>query len=74
MKKDVVVRGSIKPMKANNTATTSPGVYADRVVHLTDETLDAFIRYNPAVFVDFYAPWCTFSQELAPIWEGVCIR
>jgi len=42
---------------------------SNSVVILTDLTFDAFLQDNPAAFVDFYAPWCVWSQRLAPTWS-----
>lgn len=36
------------------------------VVHLTDETFDAFIEGNPSVLTMFYAPWCGHCKRMKP--------
>ncbi|CAG5116417.1 unnamed protein product, partial [Candidula unifasciata] len=36
------------------------------VIHLTDDTFDAFIKQNPSVLVMFYAPWCGHCKKMKP--------
>lgn len=36
------------------------------VVHLTDDTFDAFISSNPSVLVMLYAPWCGHCKKMKP--------
>ena len=38
-------------------------------VHLTSENWDEFHRTHESVFVNLYAPWCTWSKNLAPVWD-----
>lgn len=38
----------------------------EKLVELTDETIDQAIRENPLVFIMFYAPWCGHSKKMAP--------
>jgi len=41
------------------------------VVELTGENLEATIRDNPFVIIDFWAPWCGPCRSFAPIFEKV---
>lgn len=36
------------------------------VVHLTDDTFDAFLVDNPSVLVMFHAPWCGHCKAMKP--------
>lgn len=38
------------------------------------EHFDAWLADHPLVFVDFYAPWCTWCQKLAPAYEVLAER
>jgi len=36
---------------------------------LTSENFEAEMKKRPITIVTFYAPWCYWSQKLAPVWE-----
>lgn len=36
------------------------------VVHLTDDTFDAFVSANPSALVMLYAPWCGHCKKMKP--------
>ncbi|PAV83652.1 hypothetical protein WR25_21676 [Diploscapter pachys] len=39
------------------------------VTPLTNQNIDGILTGNEIVFVNFYADWCRFSQQLKPIYE-----
>ena len=41
----------------------------DSPVDLTEITFDDFLTREENNFVDFYAPWCSHCQRLAPTWD-----
>lgn len=41
----------------------------DTPVVLDSEHFETFLQEHPAVFVDFFAPWCIWCQRLHPTWE-----
>ena len=40
----------------------------DTPENLTTENFESFIKEHPAVFVNFFAPWCVWCQRLHPTW------
>ncbi|XP_039435418.1 probable protein disulfide-isomerase A4 [Culex pipiens pallens] len=44
--------------------------HADLVMELSGGNFEAAITANPFLMVQFYAPWCPYCQELAPIYAG----
>ncbi|OMO87052.1 Thioredoxin-like protein [Corchorus capsularis] len=40
------------------------------VVRLTEKNFSSFINENKYVMVNFFAPWCWWSQRLAPVYEA----
>jgi len=43
----------------------------DVVIPLTSSNFDSFIKSNKYVLVEFYAPWCGFCKNFAPIYNDV---
>ncbi|XP_010930697.1 protein disulfide isomerase-like 5-4 isoform X1 [Elaeis guineensis] len=43
--------------------------YADGSVSLTADNFEKFARQYPILVVNFYAPWCYWSNRLKPSWE-----
>ena len=46
-----------------------PGA-AEGSVELTAETAPAAEARHPLLLINFYAPWCPWSQRLAPVWDS----
>ncbi|CAB9526305.1 reticulum resident protein 44 [Seminavis robusta] len=44
------------------------------VTFLDDNTFDDYLQEHPRVFVAYLAPWCSWSQRLAPIWDDFASR
>ncbi|KAH7702252.1 Thioredoxin family protein, partial [Aphelenchoides avenae] len=44
------------------------------VVPLTSSNVDSILAQNEVIFVNFYADWCRFSQNLKPIYEKASER
>ena len=38
-------------------------------VDLTSENIEEFHNEHELVFIDFYSPWCSWCQKLAPTWD-----
>jgi thioredoxin 1 len=45
-----------------------------RPVEITDESFDQALKDNPAIVVDFWAPWCMPCLALSPIIEKLAKR
>ena len=45
------------------------GEHSDKVDVLTDDTMAEYLKENPLVMVEFYAPWCGHCKKLAPEFE-----
>ncbi|KAK1279697.1 Protein disulfide isomerase-like 5-4 [Acorus gramineus] len=43
--------------------------YGEGSVSLTSETFERFSQQYPILVVNFYAPWCYWSNRLKPSWE-----
>lgn len=44
------------------------GVHAPEV---SEQEFDVYVKENPYVFVNFFAPWCIWCQRLEPTWEAL---
>jgi len=42
-------------------------VASELVLHLTDRSFDEAVLANPAMVVDFWAPWCGPCRVVAPV-------
>ena len=38
-------------------------------IQLNPDNIEAILKDNELVFINFYADWCRFSNMLAPIWD-----
>ena len=36
---------------------------------LMNDNFEEFVKPNTITMVNFYAPWCIWSQRLQPVWE-----
>ncbi|KAK6946858.1 Thioredoxin domain [Dillenia turbinata] len=43
--------------------------YGEDAVILSTHNFDRFASHHPIMVVNFYAPWCVWSQRLKPAWE-----
>ena len=41
------------------------------ILHINDETFDQTVNSDTTVFVDFWAPWCTYCRRIAPAVDQV---
>ncbi|CAG9326058.1 unnamed protein product [Blepharisma stoltei] len=41
----------------------------NRILSLTDATIDKAIKDYPIILIKFYAPWCGHCRHLAPIYK-----
>ncbi|MDI9643927.1 MAG: thioredoxin family protein [Candidatus Verstraetearchaeota archaeon] len=47
-----------------------PGV----VTEITDRDFEQFVKKSPKAVVEFWDPWCSICQEMAPVYEGIAER
>ncbi|XP_078436810.1 protein disulfide isomerase-like 5-4 isoform X2 [Wolffia australiana] len=53
----------------NNHGDEFEGDYSEDSVKLTGQTFDHYSHQHPILVVNFYAPWCYWSNRLRPSWE-----
>ncbi|CAM9462471.1 unnamed protein product [Choristocarpus tenellus] len=63
----------VEAAKKAREAEEIPEPENSEVTVLNSDTFSAFIRSNPFVAVEFYAPWCNFCKDLAPEWTKASI-
>lgn len=47
---------------------------AENLVHLTDDTFDAYINKGNPVLVMFYAPWCGHCKRMKPLYSLAALQ
>ena len=47
---------------------------SELVAELTDKNIDTILKENEFAVVKFYAPWCGYCQDFAPIYEEAAKR
>jgi len=50
------------------------GAASEFVTELTDKTIDSLLKSNEYAVVKFYAPWCGYCQDFAPLYEEAAKR
>mmetsp|Transcript_25551 Transcript_25551/g.35254 ORF Transcript_25551/g.35254 Transcript_25551/m.35254 type:complete len:494 (+) Transcript_25551:129-1610(+) len=48
----------------------APGALTPTSDELTSANFAEALKKHPIVMINFYAPWCPWSQRLAPVWEA----
>ena len=69
--------GGEKPSESTPPAVdeyTAPTPFVDAPASMSFEQFEKMVRAQPAVIVNFYAPWCFWSKKLAPSWGAVAKR
>jgi len=55
-------------------AFVAPNAFSDAPAALTDKEFGEMLHKNAIVLVNFYAPWCFWSNRLTPAWSAVARR
>ena len=51
-----------------------PGPFNAEPLDLTEAEFEEMVHAKPLVFINYYAPWCYWSNKLAPDWMAVMKR
>jgi len=50
------------------------GAYDGSPAELSEQQFEELVHSSAAVMVNYYAPWCFWSNKLAPVWDAVARR
>jgi len=65
---------AVETPPSDDGAVYVPGAFNAEPLDLTEAEFEDMVHKNPLVFINYYAPWCYWSNKLAPDWMAVMKR